>query len=82
MSITPSELAKYALAANCSIQRHKGSQFTFGCPEGHTLCSACGMWEILATGPKCLFWDRDLVPISLQFKATALLQSTHPELFI
>ena len=79
--MTPSELANYALAANCSIRR-EGSQFTFNCPEGHTLCSNCGMWGILATGPKCLFWDRDLVPISLQFKATTLLQSTHPELFI
>ena len=79
--MTPSELAQHALAANCSIRR-EGSQFTFNCPEGHTLCNKCGMWGILTTSPKCLFWDRDLVPISLEFKATALLQSTHPELFI
>lgn len=80
--MTPSELAQYALAANCTIKQYEGSKFTFNCPEEHTLCSDCGMWGILTTSPKCLFWDRDLVPISLQFKATTLLQSTHPELFI
>lgn len=79
--MTAFELAQRALAANCSI-RTEGSQFTFNCPTDNKFCSSCGMWEILGPGSKCLFWDRDLVPISLQFKATTLLQSTHPELFI
>ena len=79
--MTASELANYALAANCSIRR-EGSQFTFNCPEGHTFCGNCGMWEILGPGTKCLFWDTDLIPNSLHFKATVLLQSINPELFI
>lgn len=79
--MTASELAQFALAANCLIGT-KGSQFIFNCPAGNTLCSSCGMWEILGPGSKCLFWDRDLVPISLQFEATTLLKSIHPELFI
>lgn len=79
--MTASKLAQHAVAANCSI-RTEGSQVTFNCPAGNKVCSSCGMWEILGPGSKCLFWNRDLVPISLQFKATTLLQSTHPELFI
>lgn len=78
--MTASELAQHALAANCLI-RSTGSQFIFNCPEGHTLCSNCGMWEISAKS-RCLFWDRDVVPISLQFEATTILQSTNPELFV
>ena len=79
--MTASELAQHALAADCNVRR-EGSQFTFNCPTRTKICSSCGMWEILGPGSKCLFWDQDLVPISLQFKATTLLQSTHPELFI
>lgn len=77
--MTASELAQHALAANYLI-RSAGSQFTFNCPED-TPCSSCGMWEISAKS-KCLFWDRDVVPISLQFEAITILKSTHPELFV
>ena len=79
--MTASELIHHALIANCTI-RSEGSKFTFTCPKPSTSCSSCGMWNIPNLTPRCLFWDEDLVPKSLQFEATAILQTTHPELFI
>ena len=79
--MTPSELIYHALSADCSI-RPKDSKFTFNCPKLSTACSSCGMWNIPNLTPRCLFWDKDLVPDSLHFEATTLLQSTNPELFI
>ena len=79
--MTPSELIYHALAADCSI-RPEGSKFTFNCPERFTPCSSCGMWNIPNLTSKCLFWDNNLVPDSLHYEATAILQSTNPELFI
>ncbi len=78
--MSPEQLIKHALAANCTVRR-EGSQFVFNCPP-HVNCEDCGMWAIESPTSKCLFWNRDLVPDTLHYKATTIIKSTHPELFI
>lgn len=78
--MSPEQLIAYALAANCTFVR-KGSQFAFTCPT-HVECKNCGMWAIESPTSNCLFWNKDLVPDALHFKATTLLKSTHPEFFV
>lgn len=78
--MSPEQLIEYALAANCTLF-HEGSQVAFSCPT-NVDCRDCGMWAIESPASKCLFWNKDLVPDALHFKATTILKSTHPEFFV
>lgn len=78
--MSPEQLIEQALAANCTLVRD-GSQFVFSCPT-RVACRDCGMWAVESPTSSCLFWNKDLVPDALHFKATTLLKSTHPELFV